>query len=59
MKSGFMDYQSEKLCVLEKGFYRDKRERMHEKFNFISLKDVPLEARRKEAKKPLFLIRYE
>jgi hypothetical protein len=25
----------------------------------VSLKDVPLEVRRKEAKKPLFLIRYE
>jgi hypothetical protein len=54
-----MDYQSEKLCVLERDFYKDKKERMHEKFNFISLKDVPLEARRKEAKKPLFLVRYE
>jgi hypothetical protein len=25
----------------------------------ISLKDVPLEERRKEAKKPLYLVRYE
>ena len=25
----------------------------------VALKDVPLEVRRKEAKKPLFLIRYE
>jgi hypothetical protein len=25
----------------------------------VSLKEVPLEVRRKEAKKPLFLIRYE
>jgi hypothetical protein len=25
----------------------------------VSLKDVPIEVRRKEAKKPLFLIRYE
>ena len=55
-----MDYQNEKSSTsLNKNFDRAKRERLSEKLESISLKDVPLEDRRKEAKKPLFLIRYE
>ena len=45
---------------LNKTFDRAKRERLSEKLELVvALKDVPLEDRRKEAKKPLFLIRYE
>jgi hypothetical protein len=34
-------------------------ERLIEIVKYVSLKDVPLEERRKEANKPLFLIRYD
>jgi hypothetical protein len=34
-------------------------ERLSEMLEEVSLKNVPLEERRKEAQKPLFLIRYE
>jgi hypothetical protein len=34
-------------------------ERLDEILENVSLKDVPLEERRKEARKPLFLTRYE
>jgi hypothetical protein len=34
-------------------------ERLAEMMENVSLKDVPLEERRKEAQKPLFLTRYE
>jgi hypothetical protein len=56
-----MDYQNEKSSMpLNKNFDRAKRERFCEKLDLVvALKDVPLEVRRKEAKKPLFLIRYE
>jgi len=55
-----MDYQNEKSSMLNKNFDRAKRERFCEKIELVvALKDVPLEVRRKEAKKPLFLIRYE
>ena len=55
-----MDYQNEKSSMLlNKNFDRAKRGRLSEKLESISLRDVPLEDRRKEAKKPLFLIRYE
>ena len=56
-----MDYQNDKFSMLlNKNFDRAKSERLIEKFEFtIALKDVPLKVRRKEAKKPLFLIRYE
>jgi len=33
--------------------------KVEESLIFIYLKDIPLEARRKEAEKPLFLTRYE
>jgi hypothetical protein len=56
-----MDYQNEKSSAsLNKNFDRAKRERLSEKLELVvALKDVPLEDRRKEAKKPLFLVRYE
>jgi hypothetical protein len=55
-----MNYQNEKASMLlNKNFDRAKRERLSEKLDFTSLRDVSLEARRKEANKPLFLIRYE
>ena len=56
-----MDYQNEESCILlNKNLDGAKRERFSEKFEVVvALKDVPLEERRKEAKKPLFLIRYE
>ncbi|MGD0996290.1 MAG: hypothetical protein ABR909_12300 [Candidatus Bathyarchaeia archaeon] len=55
-----MDYQIEKSCMLlNKNFDRAKRGRLSQKLECISLRDVPLEVRREEAKKPLFLIRYE
>jgi hypothetical protein len=34
-------------------------ERLEEMLENVSLKDIPLEERRKEAKKPLYLTRYE
>ena len=34
-------------------------ERIAEMAQFVSLKDMPLEERRKEANKPLYLVRYE
>jgi len=34
-------------------------ERLNEMLENVSLKDVPLEERRKEAQKPLYLTRYE
>jgi len=34
-------------------------ERLSEMVEYVSLKDIPLEERRKEANKPLFLTRYE
>ena len=56
-----MDYQNKRSRVLlNKNFDRAKRERLSEKLELVvALKDVPLEVRREEAKKPLFLIRYE
>jgi hypothetical protein len=55
-----MGYQSEKSIRLQKNFQdRLKRDHYRENLNFMSLKDVPFEVRRKEAKKPLFLTRYE
>jgi len=54
------DHQKEKSVLLQKNFQdRLNRERLREKLEFASLKEVPLEVRRKEAKKPLFLTRYE
>jgi hypothetical protein len=55
-----MDYQNEKSILLQKNFQdRLNRERLRERLKLASLKNVPLEVRRKEARKPLFLTRYE
>jgi hypothetical protein len=44
---------------LKKGSKNGKGERLGAQLQTVSLKDIPLEARRNEARKPLFLIRYE
>ncbi len=56
-----MDCQNEKSSMLlNKDLDGAKKGCLSHKLNLaIALKDVPLEVRRKEAKKPLFLIRYE
>ncbi len=38
---------------------KESEERLSEMLETASLKDVPLEERRKEAQKPLYLTRYE
>lgn len=53
-----MDYQNEETSLLKKTF-NPKRERLSSELETVTLRDIPLEARRKEARKPLFLIRYE
>ena len=45
--------------LLNRNLDNAKGESFDETLLLISLKDVPLEVRRKEAKKPLFLFRYE
>jgi len=54
-----MDGQNQKSCLLKNNFEDDKTQRLGGKLQAVSLRDIPLEVRRKEAKKPLFLIRYE
>ncbi len=55
-----MDYPSENSILLPKSFQdKSKRERLRGRLEFISLKDVPLEVRRRAAREPLFLTRYE
>jgi hypothetical protein len=49
-----MDYPNGKSKI-KNGFTNGN----HIRLENISLKDVPLEIRRREAKKPLFLTRYE
>jgi hypothetical protein len=53
-----MGYQSEG-SLLKKGSKNGKGERLGAQLQMVSLRDIPLEIRRKEARKPLFLIRYE
>ena len=43
-----MDYQN-----------KVKEEYLGKKLEFVSLKSTPLKVRRREAKKPLFLLRYD
>jgi hypothetical protein len=43
----------------ESVYLKKRRVKVGARLAQVSLKDVPLEVRRKEAKKPLFLIRYE
>ena len=56
-----MGYQNEKSCkLLSKDLDGAKRGCLSEKLELVvALKDVPLEVRRRDAKKPLFLARYE
>ena len=49
-----MDYPNGSTCLIKKDSAKGE-----ERLEYVSLKDVPLEVRRKEAKKPLFLTRYE
>jgi hypothetical protein len=49
-----MDYPNGSTCLLKR-----ESAKCEENMAYPSLRDVPLEVRRKEAKKPLFLIRYE
>jgi hypothetical protein len=53
-----MNYPNEKSSLLEKNF-GGKKAHSGEKLQMLTLKDIPLEVRREEAKKPLFLSRYE
>ncbi|MGA3111611.1 MAG: hypothetical protein ABSE15_06205 [Candidatus Bathyarchaeia archaeon] len=55
-----MNYNTKNSSLSQKNFKDNpKRERLRERLAFISLKDVPLKVRRKEAREPLFLTRYE
>jgi hypothetical protein len=55
-----MDGKNENSILLPKNLQdRTKSEHLRRRLEDISLKDVPLDVRRKEAKKPLFLTRYE
>jgi len=49
-----MDYGDEKSV-----YFKKKPLKIEADLTEVVLKDVPLEVRKKEAKKPLFLIRYE
>ena len=49
-----MDYQNGSTCLIKKVSAKGR-----ETLAYVCLRDVPLEVRKKEAKKPLFLIRYE
>ena len=51
-----MDYQNQKEATLKERV-KTRRERLSGVS--ITLQDIPLDARRKEANEPLFLIRYE
>jgi hypothetical protein len=48
-----------KSVLIRENYYGTKRERLHRNPENVSLKDMTLEDRRKEANKPLFLTRYE
>ena len=54
-----MGYQNKESLLIRQNFHGAKKERLRRKSDNISLKNMPLETRRKEANKPLFLIRYE
>jgi hypothetical protein len=49
-----VDYQSGATCLIKR-----EAQKSEERSAVVSLRDVPLKVRRKEAKRPLFLIRYE
>ena len=50
-----MEYQNRETCLLKKTSKQSDVEKDHN----MSLREIPLEARRKDARKPLFLFRYE
>jgi hypothetical protein len=50
-----MGYRNGATCLIKKNSASESDDRLEQ----VSLKDVPIEARKREAKKPLFLIRYE
>jgi len=54
-----MDNQNEKSPLVQRTLIRAKTEILDAEMPVLSLKDMPLKTRRKEAKKPLFLTRYE
>jgi hypothetical protein len=54
VRCGCMDSQNESTCLIKKDSAKGE-----ERLEYVCLRDVPLEVRRKEAKKPLFLTRYE
>jgi hypothetical protein len=55
-----MEYHTDNSIIIQKSFQeRSKRARLRGRLAIVSLKDVPLDVRRREAKQPLFLIRYE
>ena len=54
-----MGSQNQKSNLVHENLNRVKMECLQKKPVTVSLNDMPLETRRKEAKKPLFLIRYE
>jgi hypothetical protein len=54
-----MGYQNKESRIIKKNFDRAEKERLIKKIKIESLKDISLETRREEAKKPLYLSRYE
>ena len=53
-----MDYSNQQAEIIRKGFANGKYTKCT-KLQKVSIRDVPLEVRRKEARRPLFLRRYE
>jgi hypothetical protein len=51
---GYMEYGDEKPVFLKKNPVKIEAD-----LTQVVLKDIPLEVRKKEAKQPLFLLRYE
>jgi hypothetical protein len=54
-KVSVMDCQNGESCLLKKSPKQDENASVQT----VSLRDIPLEVRRKDAREPLFLIRYE
>jgi hypothetical protein len=54
-----MDFQNEKSGNPQKNFNKVKRASLSQQLMPVSLREVSLKERHKEAEKPLFLIRYE
>ena len=55
-----MPYRNEEPVMLRDNLNKVlKRSRSRVRLEFNSLKDIPLEVRRREAREPLFLTRYE